>query len=84
MTAVTIPFPVARRPHYLRDTARDMAKATPARYEALLYRELRALRDRLEEAGVARPLIEEQLSSLDANLRRELWGILLRDEGGAA
>lgn len=84
MTAVTIPFPVARRPHYIRRLACSMANVSPARFEAMLYRELRSLRDALVEAGVAHPLIEEQLASLDANIRRELWGMLLRDEGGAA
>lgn len=84
MSASIVPFPVARRPHHIRAIARKMAAATPARCEFLLLKELRSLRDDLEEAGVPRPLVAAQLASLEANVRGELWRIVLRGEGGAA
>lgn len=84
MSAAVVPFPVARRPHYIQALARKLATATPVRCEFLLLKELRTLRDDLEAVSVPRPLVAAQLASLEANVRGELWRIVLRGEGGTA
>jgi len=84
MTAIVVPFPISRRPHHISRLACRMAKASPARCEFILLEELRGLRTNLESKGVPRPLVAAQLASLEANVRRELWAIVLRGEGGAA
>ncbi len=84
MTAIVVPFPVSRRQHHIRKLALRMANASPAQCEFILLQTLRRLRASLEEKSIARPLVAAQLASLEANVRRELWGIVLRGEGGAA
>jgi hypothetical protein len=71
MTATIIPFPLIRRRAYIAKQAEQMAcmnKHAAARY---LNHQLQVQREALRRRGVTAELIERELESMEAAIRRE-------------
>jgi hypothetical protein len=73
-----IPFPIARRRSYVCKLAAQIAARSPAAGEVHLLHQLRRQGEVLRRKNVPENLIEQELRSVAAAVRAELWLLLLR------
>lgn len=77
MSAVIIPFPSARRQHFVARQAARMADVSESAAERILASQLRQQRDAMERRGIEPELIAKELRCLESAIRRALWPAIM-------
>lgn len=83
MTAIVVPFPLTRRPHFIRKQARRVAELSPAAGERHIAAQIKVQRDALMRKGVNAELVKRETVQLESAIRAAIWAAVLTPSGAA-
>ena len=83
MTAIVVPFPLTRRPHFIRKQARRVTELSPAAGERHIAAQIKVQRDVLMRKGVNAELIKRETVQLESAIRAAIWAAMLTPSGAA-
>jgi hypothetical protein len=76
-TAKVIPFPTARRRHFVARQAERMADLSRDAGERHLAQQIKVQRDAMTRKGIERDVIEREMLALERAIRSALWGAIM-------
>jgi Family of unknown function (DUF6074) len=79
MSAVVIPFPSARRRHFIARQARRLADASEPAAERILASQLRLQRAAMQRRGIDPALMAKELRCLESAIRGAVWPAIFGD-----
>ncbi|RTL80835.1 MAG: hypothetical protein EKK35_08220 [Bradyrhizobiaceae bacterium] len=82
MTALVVPFPLARREEFIKRHARYAASIRPEAAERYIERQLKHQADTMLRRGIGVDTIAAELASMHGAIRAALWDEVLRPIGG--
>jgi hypothetical protein len=83
MTAMVVPFPLARRTAMIQRQADYALCLKPEKAEQHIQRQIQTLADLLRRRGVKADVILRELSSMEAAIRTAMWHLTFDTPGEA-
>ncbi len=84
MTALVVPFPLARREEFIKRHARYAASIRPEAAERYIERQLKHQADTMLRRGIGIDVIAAEIHAMNAAIRSALWDEVLLPTGGPA
>jgi hypothetical protein len=84
MSAVVIPFPLARRLDLIHRQAEYAICLRPEKAEQHIARQLQCQADALHRRGVSNDVIAHELKAMEAAIRAAMWNVVFDVPGGKA
>jgi hypothetical protein len=83
MSAVVLPFPLARRLDLIHRQADYALCLKPEKAEQHIARQLQCQAEALRRRGVSGDVIDRELKSMEAAIRAAMWHVVFDTPGGA-